>query len=81
MNLFYTPKFKTKIREFPDSVKRKFYKQAEFLLINPYHPSLRTKKYDEAREIWQARVDKKIRFYFLIEKNLYILLDIKKHPK
>jgi Txe/YoeB family toxin of Txe-Axe toxin-antitoxin module len=61
--------------------KEKFYKQINYLLNNIRHPSLHAKKYDESLGIWQARVNTKIRFYFLIENDSYILLDIKNHPK
>jgi len=43
------------------------------------HPSLRAKKYDEERGIWQARVTDNVRFYFAIEGDMYLLLDIEKH--
>ena len=43
--------------------------------------SLRAKKYDEARDIWQARVDSGWRFYFRIEGDTYILETIRPHPK
>ena len=62
-------------------VKKKFSKQAGFLLIDIRHPSLRAKKYDEKRYIWQARVDRNYRFYFLIKGDTYILIEIKLHPK
>jgi len=45
------------------------------------HPSLHAKKYNETDDIWQARVDKNVRFYFLIKSDVYILLDIVHHPK
>lgn len=45
------------------------------------HPSLRAKKYDEARQIWQARVNRSWRFYFIIQGDSYLLLDIMSHPK
>ena len=44
------------------------------------HPSLRAKKYDEARDIWQARVDRAWRFYFQIKGDTYYLLNITPHP-
>ena len=81
MKIQYTPKFKESFQEFSEAVRKKFYKQIEYLLSDIRHPSLRVKKYDEKRGIWQARVDKRIRFYFLIEADTYYLLDIKKHPK
>jgi len=34
-----------------------------------------------ARNIWQARVDGGWRFYFQIERDTYIPLDIIAHPK
>jgi hypothetical protein len=45
------------------------------------HPSLRAKKYDEARDIWQARVNLDWRFYFTIEGDAFHLHDIMRHPK
>jgi len=48
---------------------------------NLQHPSLRAKKYDEANNIWQARVNKDWRFYFSIEGDKYWLHDIMAHPK
>ncbi len=44
-------------------------------------PSLRAKKYDEARNIWQARVSRDWRLYFVIEEDVYYLLDVMPHPK
>jgi hypothetical protein len=46
----------------PDRIKNAFDKQARLLVDKPRHPSLRTKKFDEARDIWQARVTKDWRF-------------------
>ena len=46
--------------------KAKFEKQLGFLLANLRHPSLRAKKYSEAQDVWQARVDTAYRFYFRI---------------
>lgn len=61
--------------------KAKFDKQLGFLLTNLRHPSLRAKKYDEARDIWQARVDEHYRFYFQIEEDTYKTLSPIPHPK
>ena len=64
MKLLYAPKFKDSFCQFPENIKRKFYQKAGYLLKNIRHPSLHAKKYDEARGIWQARVNRDIRFYF-----------------
>jgi hypothetical protein len=54
-------------------------KQVAFLRDDLQHPSLRAKKYDAER--WQARVSRDWRFYFRVEGDAYILLDIMPHPK
>ena len=61
--------------------KARFDKQLGFLLANLRHPSLRAKKYDETRDIWQARVDDDYRFYFKIDGDTYQILSIISHPK
>ncbi len=61
--------------------KAKVDKQLGLLLTNLRHPSLRAKKYDEARDIWQARVDDAYRVYFQIEGDTYRILSILPHPK
>lgn len=45
----------------------KFYKQTRYLLKDIRHSSLRAKKYDEAHDIWQARLNGGYRFYFILQ--------------
>lgn len=56
-------------------------KQFDYLVTGIRHPSLRAKKYDEGRGVWQGRVDRNYRFYFVIVNNTYVILAITKHPK
>ncbi len=56
-------------------------KQIALLLQNLRHPSLRAKKYDERRDIWQARVNDNYRFHFQIEDDIYAIITIIPHPK
>jgi hypothetical protein len=65
----------------PPKIQKAFLKQVGFLVQNLSHPSLRAKKYDEARDRWQARVNRDWRFYFSIENDTYVVLDIIPHPK
>ena len=81
MELFYTERFLKSLADAPGQVRKAFYKQAGFLVQNLRHPSLRAKKYDEANDIWQARVNRDWRFYFTIEDDTYYLIDIIPHPK
>ena len=65
----------------PPQVRRAFDKQSRFLLENLNHPSLRAKKYDESRGVWQARVNRDWRFYFTIETHAYVIIGLTRHPK
>jgi hypothetical protein len=65
----------------PASVRNAFYKQASFLGVNRQHPSLRAKKFDEASDIWQGRVNRDWRFYFRIQGDVYLVTEIIPHPK
>jgi hypothetical protein len=67
--------------EAPPAVQKAFDKQVKLLVENFRHPSLRAKKYDESRNIWQARVKRDWRFYFLITGDTYLILNIIPHPK
>lgn len=81
MRLVYTDRFRRSYQQAPVSVQRAFDRRTRFLLENIRHPSLRAKKYDEARDLWQGRVNAGWRFYFHIEGDTYTLLDIIAHPK
>ena len=75
----HSTRFKEQLRALPVEIRKKFYKQANYLMHNLMHPSLRAKKYSETKDIWQARIDKKHRFYFTIEDDTYVLINIKHH--
>jgi mRNA interferase RelE/StbE len=81
MKLDYTERFIQSLDDAPPPIQKAFYKQSRLLLQNLRHPSLRAKKYDEARNIWQARVTRNWRFYFKIEADTYFLIEIIPHPK
>jgi mRNA interferase RelE/StbE len=81
MKLDYTERFIKSLEDAPPPIQKAFYKQSGLLLENLRHPSLRAKKYDEPRDIWQARVTRDWRFYFRIAGDTYYLIDIISHPK
>jgi len=74
-----TTQFDRSFRKLSPEIKTTFRKQIGFLLKDIRHPSLRSKKYDESYDIWQARINNNVRFYFNIIGNCYLLLDIEKH--
>ena len=65
----------------PPAVQKAFDRQVKLLLENSRHPSLRTKKYDESRNVWQARVNRGWRFYYVLAGDTYLILNIIPHPK
>jgi mRNA-degrading endonuclease RelE of RelBE toxin-antitoxin system len=81
MKLDYTKSAFGTLNRLPPPVRKTFYKQAAFLLENLRHPSLHAKKYSEAEDKWQARVNKDWRFYFRIVGDTYIVTGITPHPK
>ena len=80
MRVIHTDHFGKSLAGLPIMIQKKFKKQVGYLISNLRHPSLRAKKFDETKGIWQARVDKYFRFYFTIENDVYKLLDITDHP-
>lgn len=81
MKILHSPHFTRSYNKAPPEIQRAFDKQALLLLQNLRHPSLHTKKYSESGNLWQARVTGSWRFYFLIEGDLYLVTEIKTHPK
>jgi mRNA interferase RelE/StbE len=65
----------------PLPVQKAFIKQINYLVRNLNHPSLRAKKFDEARGRWQPRVNDDWRFYFTIERDTYRISEAVPHPK
>ena len=81
IKLIRTTHFERNYAKAPPQVQRAFDKQSSLLLQNLHHPSLRAKKYDESLGLWQARVNKDWRFYFLIQHDGYLVVNIIPHPK
>jgi len=77
MTLRFSKHFLRSYSKAPKVVRSAFDKQSLLLLQNLHHPSLRAKKYDEARDLWQARVNYAWRFYFRIVGDAYLLDEIR----
>ncbi len=67
--------------EAPKEIQAALDKQVALLLHDLRHPSLRAKKYDEGKDLWQARVTGSWRFYFTITGDTYYLVRLRNHPK
>jgi hypothetical protein len=81
MKAHYTERFRKNYALAPERIQTACDKQIRFLLTNLRHASLQAKKYDESRNVWQARVTRNWRFYFTVEGDTYYLVELKAHPK
>ena len=81
MKLRFTERADKDYAELPTAIRKAFAKQLRFLLTNPRHRSLQTKKYSESLDVWQGGVTRGWRFYFKIRGDEYIILSIIPHPK
>lgn len=73
--------FENNLEKPPIETRKKFRKQLRFLLNDIRHPSLRAKKYGGEDDLWQARINDNLRFYFRIKGDCFIIMEITKHPK
>ena len=81
MKIDYSERAGRTLDDLASELRKAVYKQVKLLERNLRHPSLRAKKYDESINLWQARVNRDWRFYFLIRDDVYYIVDIMPHPK
>jgi mRNA-degrading endonuclease RelE of RelBE toxin-antitoxin system len=79
MKLLFTKPFIRDYRRLPQRLQKLADKQLELLLDNPRHPSLKTKKMQDPREIWEGRLTQSYRFTFQIQGDTYVLRRIGTH--
>lgn len=60
----------------PREIQRAVDRKIVLLLENLRHPSLHTKKYEGAEDVWQARITGTWRLFFRIETGRYVLLSM-----
>jgi mRNA interferase RelE/StbE len=86
ISLIRTEPFKRDFQRLPEAIKRRAEATLRLLVSNPYHPSLRVKKvrgdiikkYDN---IFEGRITRDYRFFFLIKTDAYILLRCARHEE
>ncbi|MBI5747223.1 MAG: type II toxin-antitoxin system RelE/ParE family toxin [Nitrospirae bacterium] len=79
MNIIRTDPFKKDFKRLPKEIKRKTEQSLRFLIENIQHPSLRVKKMEGVRDIWEASVTMQYRFTFEIREDDIILRRIGTH--
>ena len=73
MELRLTRSFERDYSALPKTVQGQLDRKLVYLLGNPRHPSLQTKKMEGRPNLWEGRISKHWRFTFEISDNKYIL--------
>lgn len=79
MRLHPTESFRRDYARLPQNIQERADKQLALFLDNPRRPSLRTKKMEGHRDLWEGRISKDYRFIFRIAGDTYLLLNIGPH--
>jgi addiction module RelE/StbE family toxin len=84
VKIIRTNPFKRDFQKLPDHIKKRIAKTLKLLIENPYHPSLRVKKIKGEiikgfDDVFEARISKDYRLFFLIELDCYVLLRCGSH--
>ncbi len=79
MQLLFTQSFKKDYKRLPANIQKAADKQLALLLSDPQYPSLKLKKMQDPRNIWEGRVTRGYRFTFQIQEDQYILRRVGTH--
>ena len=73
--------FKKDYKNLPFNIQKQTDKKITFLINNFHHPSLRVKRVQRTKDIWEGSITKSVRFTFQIIENSYILRRVGKHDE
>jgi mRNA-degrading endonuclease RelE of RelBE toxin-antitoxin system len=79
MRLLFTKPFIRDYSRLPQQIQKRVDKQLGLLLKDHCHPSLKAKKMQDPRNIWEARVTQAYRFTFQLQGDVYILRKVGTH--
>ena len=81
MRVYYSDKFVDRVKKLSDEIKKMLKKKLDILLDNPHHPSLRTKKIQGQKNIFESSITMGIRITWqYIDDGIY-LRNIGEHDK
>lgn len=76
----YTPRFKKSFSNLTSVEKQQFQKKMEIFIENVLHPSLRTKKLQGQKNLYESSINMDIRIIWYFEnEELIVLIDIGHH--
>jgi mRNA interferase RelE/StbE len=79
MKVSFTKPFIRDYQGLPKIIQQQVNEQIERLLDNPKHPSLRTKKMEGRRSVWEVRITGGYRLTLQIDGDIYLLRRVGKH--
>ncbi len=79
MRILSTKPFDRDYEALPKRIKDLARGKLALLLENPRHPSLRVKKMEDPRQIWEGSITASYRFTFQIQGTTYLLRRIGTH--
>jgi len=81
MRVYYSDKFADRVKKLSDEVKRTLKKKLDIMLDNPQHPSLRTKKIQGQKDIFESSITMSIRITWQYIDDVIYLRNIGEHDK
>lgn len=79
MKLLFTHSFIRDYKALPEQLQKAVDGKLALLMRNPRHPSLRLKKMQDPRNIWEGRITNGYRFTFQMQGEAYILRRLGTH--
>lgn len=81
MKIRYSQNFLDKVQELSEDVKKALKAKLEIMVQNPRHPSLRTKKIQGQKDIFEASITMDIRMTWQFTNDGIFLRNIGEHDK
>jgi len=81
MRVYYSDKFADRVKKLSDEIKRTLKKKLDIMLDNPQHPSLRTKKIQGQKDIFESSITMSIRITWQYIDDVIYLRNIGEHDK
>ncbi|QVK17578.1 type II toxin-antitoxin system mRNA interferase toxin, RelE/StbE family [Mycoplasmatota bacterium] len=73
-NLVYTKRFKKQFKNLETNEQKLFARKMDLFIENELHPSLRTRKLQGNKSLYESSINKDIRIIWYYEDDLHIVL-------
>lgn len=79
MKILWTPPFERDFKGLPQALQKQVEKALRLLASNPRHPSLRAKKMEGTKKVWEARVSLSYRITYQLAEDVLLLRRVGTH--